>query len=106
MNNEIATTLQSINGTNINNNNETVIWTPRTVVLSIVLFIVAGFLEVGGGYLIWVGIRERKMPAILIPCGCCVLVAYGFVPTLQPVDSFGRIFAVYGGFFIALSYAW
>ncbi|KAK9823975.1 hypothetical protein WJX72_006732 [[Myrmecia] bisecta] len=38
--------------------------------------------------------------------GSLVLVSYGFIPTLQPPDSFGRIYAVYGGFFIALSYAW
>ncbi len=29
-------------------------------------------------------------------CGAAVLVAYGFIPTLQPTDNFGRIFAVYG----------
>lgn len=38
--------------------------------------------------------------------GALVLVAYGFVPTAQPVDNFGRVFAVYGGFFIILSYLW
>jgi small multidrug resistance family-3 protein len=38
--------------------------------------------------------------------GCLVLIAYGFAPTLQPMTSFGRIFAVYGGFFIVLSYLW
>ena len=27
-----------------------------------------------------------------------MLVAYGFIPTLQPTDNFGRIFAVYGKF--------
>jgi drug/metabolite transporter superfamily protein YnfA len=34
------------------------------------------------------------------------LIVYGFIPTLQPVSTFGRIFAVYGGFFIVLSYVW
>lgn len=38
--------------------------------------------------------------------GALVLIGYGFVPTAQPVDSFGRIYAVYGGFFIILSYLW
>jgi drug/metabolite transporter superfamily protein YnfA len=36
--------------------------------------------------------------------GSLVLVVYGFLPTLQPSDSFGRIYAVYGGFFIVLSF--
>jgi small multidrug resistance family-3 protein len=32
---------------------------------------------------------------------------YGFMPTWQPpAAGFGRVLAVYGGFFIALSYAW
>ncbi len=38
--------------------------------------------------------------------GGLVLICYGFVPTLQPPDTFGRIYAVYGGFFIILSYLW
>ena len=35
-----------------------------------------------------------------------VLVLYGFIPCLQPISDFGRVYAVYGGFFIALSYLW
>lgn len=33
-----------------------------------------------------------------------MLVVYGFVPTLQPTDTFGRIYATYGVFFIFLSF--
>ena len=77
-----------------------------SAVISIILFVVAGVLEIGGGYLIWIGIRDKYKPAITLPMGGIVLVAYGFVPTLQPSSSFGRIFAVYGGFFIVLSYLW
>lgn len=35
-----------------------------------------------------------------------VLALYGVIPTLQDVDNFGRIFAVYGGYFILLSLLW
>lgn len=36
-----------------------------------------------------------------------MLVAYGFIPTLQPNGAaFARVYAVYGGVFILLSYAW
>lgn len=36
-----------------------------------------------------------------------MLCAYGLIPTLQPPEaSFARVYAVYGGFFIVLSYAW
>jgi small multidrug resistance family-3 protein len=34
-----------------------------------------------------------------------VLVLYGVIPTLQP-SHFGRVYAVYGGFFIVLSLYW
>ncbi|MCA1818002.1 MAG: YnfA family protein, partial [Acidobacteria bacterium] len=34
-----------------------------------------------------------------------VLVLYGVIPTLQPVN-FGRVYAAYGGVFIALSLLW
>lgn len=37
--------------------------------------------------------------------GSLILVAYGIIPTLQDND-FGRIYAVYGGFFIVLSFLW
>ena len=32
------------------------------------------------------------------------MIIYGFIPTLQPTSNFGRIYAVYGGVFIVLSY--
>lgn len=86
--------------------NSTAQWTPAQTVISILLFLLAGLFEIGGGWLVWKGIRENKYPALYITFGSIVLVCYGFVPTLQPSDSFGRTFAVYGGFFIALSYAW
>jgi drug/metabolite transporter superfamily protein YnfA len=42
------------------------------------------------------------------PCaGFVVLCCYGLVPTLQPPEaSFARVYAVYGGIFVIMSYAW
>lgn len=37
--------------------------------------------------------------------GDVVLVLYGVIPTLQ-TSHFGRVYAVYGGFFIVLSLLW
>jgi small multidrug resistance family-3 protein len=37
--------------------------------------------------------------------GGLVLVLYGVIPTLQ-ASHFGRVYAVYGGFFIVLSLLW
>lgn len=81
-------------------------WSAVDIVVSVLLFILAGILEVGGSYAIWVSMKKQANPAIFIPVGCIALMAYGFVPTLQPIPNFGRIFAVYGGFFIVLSYLW
>ncbi|KAH7617230.1 putative UPF0060 membrane protein [Nannochloris sp. 'desiccata'] len=80
-------------------------WTAGKVFLSLTLFIIAGLAEIGGGWLVWQTIRENKAWYLAFS-GCFVLVAYGFIPCAQPLDNFGRIYAVYGGFFILLSYLW
>jgi small multidrug resistance family-3 protein len=78
-------------------------WTAVTIVQAIALFLVAGVAEIGGGWLVWKSIRDDK-PWWWAFIGSIVLVVYGFLPTLQPTDEFGRIYAVYGGFFIVLSF--
>jgi drug/metabolite transporter superfamily protein YnfA len=62
--------------------------------------------EIGGGWLVWQFVRSGK-PWWYLLCGCLVLCAYGFIPTLQPPEaSFSRVYVVYGGVFILLSYLW
>ena len=78
-------------------------WTPTTILLSIVLFCLAGVAEIGGGWLVWQAIRVHK-PWWWGVLGSIVLVGYGIIPTLQPTSDFGRVYAVYGGFFIVLSF--
>jgi drug/metabolite transporter superfamily protein YnfA len=78
-------------------------WTVATVAQAMALMLAAGMAEIGGGWLIWKSIRDNK-PAWWAVLGSLILVAYGFIPTLQPTDEFGRIYAVYGGFFIVLSF--
>jgi drug/metabolite transporter superfamily protein YnfA len=80
-------------------------WTVQSVILSVVLFVLAGIFEIGGGWLVWKAIREGK-PYWWAILGSLVVVGYGFIPTLQPTSSFGRLYAVYGGFFIVLSFLW
>ena len=75
------------------------------VMTSSVLFVVAGLAEIGGGYLVWLWLREDA--ALLIGfLGAVVLVLYGVIPTLQPTGSFGRIYAAYGGVFVVMSTLW
>ena len=80
-------------------------WTPQAIALSILLFIAAGLLEVGGGWLVWQTVRENKNWTFAA-AGVVALIGYGFVPCLQPTSDFGRVYAVYGGFFIVLAFAW
>lgn len=69
------------------------------------LFILAGLAEIGGGYLVWLWLREAK-PFWLGMAGGIILVLYGVIPTFQKFPSFGRVYAAYGGVFIILSVLW
>jgi len=73
-------------------------------VKSICYFLLAGLFEIGGGYLVWLWLREGKSLGYGLT-GALVLVLYGIVPTLQPAH-FGRVYAAYGGVFIVLSILW
>ena len=53
------------------------------MVKSVLLFIIAGFFEIGEGYLIWLYLREGRGVEFAI-LGAIILVLYGIVPTLQP----------------------
>ena len=75
------------------------------MLLSILFFILAGLAEIGGGYLVWLYMRDDKGPIYLI-AGAFILFLYGIIPTFQPEASFGKVYAAYGGVFIALSILW
>lgn len=75
------------------------------VARSILLFVVAAVLEIGGAWLVWQGVREHRGWA-WVGLGVIALGAYGFVATLQPDAHFGRILAAYGGVFVAGSLLW
>ncbi|MFC1834421.1 YnfA family protein [Thermodesulfobacteriota bacterium] len=69
------------------------------------LFVLAGLAEIGGGYLIWLWLREDR-PISYGLVGGAILFVYGIVPTLQAFPHFGRVYAAYGGVFIILSVLW
>jgi small multidrug resistance family-3 protein len=75
-----------------------------TIGKSLFYFLLAGLFEIGGGYLVWLWLREGK-PVVFGIFGGVVLCLYGVIPTLQPAD-FGRVYAAYGGIFIVLSLLW
>ncbi|MGE3537806.1 MAG: YnfA family protein [Candidatus Tectimicrobiota bacterium] len=74
------------------------------MVLSLAYFLAAGLCEIGGGYLVWLWLREGKSMWLAV-LGAVVLVLYGLIPTLQPA-YFGRVYAAYGGVFVVLSLLW
>ena len=76
-----------------------------SVLKSVVLFLLAALAEIGGAWLIWQGWREHR-GLLWIAGGIVALGAYGFVATFQPDPNFGRIFAAYGGIFVAGSLLW
>ena len=47
----------------------------------------------------------NKKPWWFALIGCGILMVYGFIPCYQPSTAdFGRVYAVYGGVFIVMSY--
>lgn len=75
-----------------------------TYIKSFIYFLIAGLCEIGGGYLVWLWLRENKSIWLAL-VGGLVLILYGIIPTLQPAN-FGRVYAAYGGVFVVLSILW
>jgi len=72
--------------------------------ISLALFFLAALFEIGGGYLVWLWLRENK-GAVFGLLGGLTLAVYGVIPTFQPAH-FGRVYAAYGGIFIVSSLIW
>lgn len=75
------------------------------MVYTVFLFVLAGLAEIGGGYLIWLWLRESGSYWYGI-LGGAILILYGVIPTFQHFTSFGRVYAAYGGMFIILAILW
>nr|WP_201789259.1 YnfA family protein [Scytonema hofmannii] len=74
------------------------------MIKSVLYFILAGLCEIGGGYLIWLWLREGKNIWFAL-AGVSLLTLYSVIPTLQTAN-FGRVYAAYGGVFVMLSILW
>lgn len=71
---------------------------------SLLCYVLAGLCEIGGGYLVWLWLKEQKPIGYGI-IGAIILAIYGYVMTLQP-STFGKAYAVYGGIFIVMALLW
>jgi len=74
------------------------------IIRSVIIFILAGLCEIGGGYLVWLWLKEGK-PFWYGVIGAAILVSYGIIATFQ-TQSFAKVYATYGGLFILLSILW
>lgn len=83
-------------------NRDRISW--NKILISVIFFLLAGLCEIGGGYLVWLWLRDG-MSWILGVLGGFVLFAYGIVPTFQP-SHFHRVYAAYGGIFIVMALIW
>jgi len=72
---------------------------------SILLFAAAAFAEIGGAYLVWIGLKEDK-GLLVAAVGMLALGLYGVIASFQPDANFGRVLAAYGGVFIVGSLIW
>lgn len=76
----------------------------KAIVITLFYFLLAGVLEIGGGYLVWLWLREDYTIFVGF-LGGLVLFLYGIIPTLQPAH-FHRVYAAYGGIFIVMAMLW
>lgn len=74
------------------------------ILKSLSIFILAGLFEIGGGYLVWLWLKDGK-PLWYGILGGVILALYGVVATRQTAN-FGRVYATYGGIFIVMALLW
>lgn len=74
------------------------------VIITLILFFAAALTEIGGGYLIWRWLKEKRTWVYGL-IGGLILFVYGVIPTLQP-SHFSRVYSAYGGIFIISSIIW
>jgi small multidrug resistance family-3 protein len=65
----------------------------QKILLTLFFFFIAGLCEIGGGYLVWLWVRE-DLSWVLGVIGGFVLFFYGIVPTFQP-SYFYRMSQIY-----------
>jgi small multidrug resistance family-3 protein len=76
----------------------------KLLIKSLLNFMWAGLFEIGGGYLVWLWLREGKSIWLGL-LGGVALAIYGAIATLQQAN-FGKVYAAYGGVFIVMAMFW
>lgn len=73
----------------------------KEILYSLFFFFLAGLSEIGGGYLVWLWLRD-DYGWVFGAFGGLVLFLYGIIPTFQKAH-FHRTYAAYGGIFIVMA---
>ena len=74
------------------------------ILISLSLFIIAALFEIGGAYLVYKWIRNKKS-LIMGLFGGVILFLYGVIQTFQEAN-FGKVYAAYGGIFVISTLIW
>ncbi|WP_311221532.1 MULTISPECIES: YnfA family protein [unclassified Acidovorax] len=68
------------------------------------LFIVTALAEIIGCYLPWLWLRQGRSAWLLVPAALS-LALFAWLLTLHPAAA-GRVYAAYGGVYVAVALAW
>ena len=71
---------------------------------TIALYLLTALAEILGCYLPYLWLRQHGSPWLLIP-GAISLAVFAWLLTLHP-DASGRVYAAYGGIYIAMAIGW
>jgi len=71
---------------------------------TVALYVLTAVAEILGCYLPYLWLRQNASPWVLIP-GAASLAVFAWLLTLHP-DAAGRVYAAYGGIYIAVALCW
>ena len=74
------------------------------ILKTIGLFVVTAIAEIVGCYLPYLWLKKHGSPWLLVP-GALSLALFAWLLTLHPTAS-GRVYAAYGGVYIAVALVW
>ena len=74
------------------------------LVITTALFTITALAEIVGCYLPYLWLREGKSGWLLLPAACS-LALFAWLLTLHPTAA-GRVYAAYGGVYIAIAILW
>lgn len=74
-------------------------------VLSLAIYVAAGFAEIAGCFSFWLWLKEGRSPVYLVP-GVAALILFAVLLTRIDSATAGRAYAAYGGIYITTSLLW